>query len=78
MKGQLSLCSFVIKCQCDPLVDVLYADQVIAHQLVNGLEDGTILEKVIAHFDETTEQGLVEIQKCVDALELGKWNQSCW
>ena len=30
---------------------------------------------IIAHFDETAEPGLVEVQKYIEALELGKQDQ---
>ena len=49
-------------------MDISFTYLVIAHQLVNGIEDATIQEKVIAC--------LLQIQKYIKALELGKWNQS--
>ena len=38
------------------------------------MEDGAVQEKVIVHFRETAEPGLVEVQKYVEDIELGKWN----
>ena len=76
LKGQANLCSFMTKCKCDAPMDVSYTNLGFSHQLVNGIEYATVQEKVIAHFAETAEPGLVKVQKYVEALELGKQNWS--
>ena len=48
----------------------------IAHKLARSLEGMSIQEKVIAHIAENKESGLAAMLNDVEALELGKQNQS--
>ena len=72
LKGQAEICDFVIKCSkagCD--TDVSYSDKMVSHQMVRGLEDPSIQEKVLAQAATDKELDLKKITEFVIAQETG-------
>ena len=72
LKGQSSVCDFEIKCSragCDTTVS--YKDKMVSHQLVRGLEDASIQEKVLALAATDKDLNLKKITEFVLAQESG-------
>ena len=72
LKGQSSVCDFKIKCSragCD--TNVSYSDKMVSHQLVRGLEDASIQEKVLALAATDKDLDLKKITEFVLAQESG-------
>ena len=72
LKGQSSVCDFEIKCSragCD--TNVSYSDKMVSHQLVRGLEDASIQEKVLALAATDKDLDLKKITEFVLAQESG-------
>ena len=72
LKGQSNVCDFEVKCTkvgCD--TDVSYSDKMVGHQLVRGLEDASIQEKVLALAATEKNLDLKRITEFVIAQETG-------
>ena len=72
LKGQSSVCDFEIKCSragCD--TNVSYSDKMVSHQLVRGLEDASIQEKVLALAATDKDLDLKKITEFIQAQETG-------
>jgi hypothetical protein len=73
LKGQASICSFALKCPAPNCIQsVSYSDQMVAHQLVRGLEDPVIQEQVLAQGAENGSMNLDTLIKFIEAKEAGK------
>ena len=71
LKGQASVCDFTVKCSENAAVVHSYADNMVAHQLVRGLEDITQQEKVLALAATEGDLTLKKISEFVEAQETG-------
>ena len=71
LKGQASVCDFTVKCSENVAVVHSYADNMVAHQLVRGLEDITQQEKVLALAATEKDLTLKKISEFVEAQETG-------
>ena len=72
LKGQSSVCDFEVKCSsagCDTTVS--YSDKMVSHQLVRGLVDASIQEKVLALAATEKNLTLKTISEFVEAQETG-------
>ena len=72
LKGQSNVCDFTVTCSkagCNTAVS--YADNMVSHQLVRGLEDVSIQEKVLSLAATETELTLRKITDYVVAQETG-------
>ena len=72
LKGQSSVCDFEVKCcsvGCDTTVS--YSDKMVSHQLVRGLADASIQEKVLALAATEKDLSLKKITEFVLAQETG-------
>ena len=72
LKGQSSVCDFEVKCSsvgCDTTVS--YSDKMVSHQLVRGLADASIQEKVLALAATEKDLSLKKITEFVLAQETG-------
>ena len=72
LKGQSSVCDFEVKCSsagCDTTVS--YSDKMVSHQLVRGLADASIQEKVLAVAATEKDLSLKKITEFVLAQETG-------
>ena len=72
LKGQSSVCDFEVTCSrdgCD--TNVCYSDKMVSHQLVMGLEDTAIEEKVLALAATEKKVDLKTITEFVIAQETG-------
>ena len=72
LNGAASTCNFTIKCKCDNTVN--FAEQIQSFQLIRGLADNEIQEKLLAE-TAAREMTLNEIIKHCEAIEAGK--RSC-
>ena len=68
LRGAAASCKFQVKCtSCG--VDTSYAEKILSHQLVRGLVDSDIQEKVLSKAaDKEVELSLQEITSTVEAL----------
>lgn len=73
LRGQAKVCDFSVKCTSEGCEDssISYADKMVAHQLVRGLEDLGTQEKVLAHAATHKNLDLDGITKFVEAQEMG-------
>ena len=71
LQGQASVCDFTVKCSENAAVVHSYADNMVAHQLVRGLEDITQQEKVLALAATEKDLSLKKISEFVEAQETG-------
>ena len=71
LQGQASVCDFTVKCPENAAVVHSYADNMVAHQLVRGLEDITQQEKVLALAATEKDLSLKKISEFVEAQETG-------
>ena len=72
LKGQAGICDFEVKCSRDDCgANVSYSDEMVSHQLVRGLEDPSIQEKVLAQAATDKELDLKKITEFVIAQETG-------
>ena len=71
LKGQASVCDFTVKCSENAAIVHSYADNMVAHQLVRGLEDITQQEKVLALAATEKDLTLKTISEFVEAQETG-------
>ena len=57
LRGQAKVCDFSVKCPSEACADstISYADKMVAHQLVRGLEDLGTQEKVLANAANTND-----------------------
>ena len=72
LRGQSKVCDFSVKCtngECE--TNISYDDKMVAHQLVRGLEDLGMQEKVLAHAATHKDLDLNAISKFVEAQEMG-------
>ena len=72
LKGQADVCDFEVECPkegCDTKVS--YSDNMVSHQLVRGLEDNSIQEKVLALAATKKDLDLKQITEFVIAQETG-------
>ena len=73
LKGQAAICNFTVKCSIPTCQNpTSYTDKMVAHQLVRGLVDPAIQEQVLAHAASGQDLSLEEIQKFVEAKEIGR------
>ena len=73
LKGQASICNFVITCTSDTCTQQTnYSDKMVCHQLVRGLADPTIQEQMLAHGSDNSDLDLGITLKFVEAKEAGK------
>ena len=85
LKGQASVCDFTVKCPENDAIVHSYADNMVAHQLVRGLEDITQQEKVLALAATEKNLTLKTISEFVEAQGSGDWHEiqqdtwrRCW
>ena len=71
LQGQASVCDFTVKCSEKDDIVHSYADNMVAHQLVRGLEDIAQQEKVLALAATEGDLTLKKISKFVEAQETG-------
>ena len=72
LKGQADICEFEVKCPREGCgADVSYSDKMVSHQLVRGLEDPSIQEKVLAQAATDKDLDLKKITEFVIAQEMG-------
>ena len=71
LKGQAKVCDFTVKCSENAAVVHSYGDNMVAHQLVRGLEDVAQQEKVLALAATEGELTLKKISEFVEAQETG-------
>ena len=71
LKGQASVCDFTIKCSENEAIVHSYADNMVSHQLVRGLEDITQQEKVLALAATEGNLTLKKISEFLEAQETG-------
>ena len=71
LQGQASVCDFTVKCSENDAVIHSYADNMVAHQLVRGLEDVSQQEKVLALAATEKDLSLKKISEFVEAQETG-------
>ena len=70
--GQAKICEFTVKCAEETCAKVTsYADNMVSHQLVRGMEDTTTQEKVLALAATQTDMSLKKITEYVEAQEQG-------
>ena len=70
--GQAKICEFTVKCSEDTCArETSYADNMVAHQLVRGMEDSATQEKVLALAATQTDMSLRKITEFVEAQEQG-------
>ena len=72
LRGQSSVCEFEVKCSragCD--TNVSYSDKMVSHQLVRGLENASVQEKVLALAATDKDLTLKKITEFVLAQETG-------
>ena len=73
LKGQAAICDFTVKCSVSTCQNpTSYTDKMVAHLLVRGLVDPAIQEQVLAHAASGQDLSLDEIQKFVEAKEIGR------
>ena len=69
LNGAASVCDFTVKCKCDK--EVSYKDKIQSFQLIRGLKDVDIQERILAD-TVNKELSLDEIIKLGEAVEVGK------
>ena len=71
LRGQAKVCQFSVKCPKDQCkTEVSYMDKMVSHQLVRGLVDSAVQERVLAEA-ATKQLDLKQIQEFVQAQESG-------
>ena len=75
LRGAAASCKFQVKCtSCG--VDTSYAETILSHQLVRGLVDSDVQEKILSKAaDKDEELSLQDITSTVEALEMAKRDQ---
>ena len=75
LHGQAKVCNFSIKCTAECCEDndsmITYADNMVSHQLVRGLQDTSVQEKVLALAATDKDLNLKKISEFVEAQETG-------
>ena len=72
LQGQAKICEFTVKCsEASCARENSYADNMVAHQLVRGMEDTATQEKVLALAATQTDMSLKKITEYVEAQEQG-------
>ena len=75
LHGQAKVCNFFIKCTAECCEDndsmIAYADNMVSHQLVRGLQDTSVQEKVLALAATDKDLNLKKISEFVEAQETG-------
>jgi hypothetical protein len=72
LRGQAKICEFTVECSSTSGTTVnSYTDKMVSHQLVRGMEDITIQEKVLALAATQTDLDLKKITEFVEAQEQG-------
>ena len=66
---QYNICNFTMKCKCEQTVN--FAEKMQSFQLIRGLVDNEIQEKILAE-TATRDMTLNEIIKHSEAVEAGK------
>ena len=74
LRGQASICKFVIQCRCNPVTDISYADEMVKDQLCKGLADTEIQQALLG--DKKQDMSLEEVIRFVAAKESGKRSQT--
>ena len=69
LNGAASICNFTMKCKCEQTVN--FAEKMQSFQLIRGLVDNEIQEKILAE-TATRDMTLNEIIKHSEAVEAGK------
>ena len=70
LRGLATQCNFVVTCNnVDCSRETSYADRMISHMMVRGLEDLGVQGKVMTHVEEKGEQSLNQSVTHVEALE---------
>ena len=70
--GQAKICEFTVKCSDKTCAkETSYADNMVSHQLVRGMEDSATQEKVLALAATQTDMSLKKITEYVEAQEQG-------
>ena len=73
LKGQAAICDFTVQCSVSTCQNqTSYAEQMVSHQLVRGLVDPAIQEQILAHAASQKDLSLDEIQKFIEAKEIGR------
>ena len=70
LRGQASVCKFLINCPCEPSVEVDFSDQMVRDALINGLEDEEIRLDILAQSKQN--MTLDEVLQLAEAKESGK------
>ena len=71
LRGQAKVCQFSVQCPKDQCrSEVSYMDKMVSHQLVRGLVDSAVQERVLAEA-ATKQMDLKQIQEFVQAQESG-------
>ena len=72
LRGQAKICEFTVECSSTTCTTVnSYTDKMVSHQLVRGMEDVTIQEKVLALAATQSDLDLKKITEFVEAQEQG-------
>ena len=71
--GHSNLCDFQVKCSHGD--DTSYQDHIIAHQLVQALDDNDIQDRVMASHGDSKDTPLNDLVMFVQAQEMGRRNQ---
>ena len=75
LHGQAKVCNFSVKCTAECCEDndsmITYADNMVSHQLVRGLQDTSVQEKVLALAATDKDLNLKKISEFVEAQETG-------
>ena len=54
LKSRAAMCDFTVKCSCDPVTTISYADKMVAHQLVVGLQSQEHQSRILSEADTLT------------------------
>ena len=73
LNGAANVCDFTVKCKCNN--DVSYKDKIQSFQLIRGLKDTEIQERILGDTVKK-ELNLEEINKIAEAVEAGKRSSS--
>ena len=80
LRGTAQQCNFVMSSlcsspSCSVSTEVSYADRMISHMLVRGMEDLGMQEKVLTTVAEKGEQSLSQLVRLIEAMETSKRSQ---
>ena len=73
LRGQATVCNFETNCSASSCTNkTSYMNEMVAHQLVRGLNDVEMQEQIMGHAATTTDLDLAGITKFLEAKETGK------